>query len=81
MKTVTLNVNEETYKVLQTLARRMHRSTSDVVRQAMDMFVIQHTKQEHSLADLKPVSVGKVRKPFASGDDLMGEMLGSSGER
>lgn len=76
MKTVTLNVDEEAYKRLQSVARKAKRSTSDVVREAMNLYLSQQTVEGKSLRNLSPYSAGSILKPLSLDDDLLGEMTG-----
>ncbi|MDK3157175.1 ribbon-helix-helix protein, CopG family [Kamptonema cortianum] len=74
MKVVTLNVNEDDYRLIQQIAQREKRSTSDVVREAMHLYLAGRRPKKTSLRDWKPSSCGKVLKPLSRDDDIFGEM-------
>ena len=75
MKTITINVSEPVYRDFVEHARRQDRTTSELIREAMERYHTLHIRSRSSLKDLKPLSLGKVRKPVRRGDDLLGEML------
>ena len=76
MKTITVNVSEPVYREFQEYARQRDRKTAELIREAMEFYRDQtiHPSTKTSLTTLRPVSVGKIRQPLASGDDLLGEM-------
>lgn len=75
MKPVTINLSEPVYRAYQEYARRHDRTTSELVREAMAIYLETRMKPERSLRDLPPLNLGKVRKPLTSADDLLDEML------
>ena len=75
MKTITINVSEPVYREFQMYAREHDRTTSELIRQAMEEYRLAHLQSATSLRDLQPVSVGKVLRPLTRDDDLLGEML------
>lgn len=75
MKTITINVAEPVYRDFVEYARRLDRTASDLIREAMEAFRALHIRPRPSLKDLKPLSLGKTRKPVGRVDDLLGEML------
>jgi hypothetical protein len=75
MKTITVNVSEPVYRDFVEYARRQDRTASELIREAMEAYRNSHIRPRPSLRDLRPLSLGKVRKPIGPGDDLLGEML------
>jgi hypothetical protein len=79
MKAITINVSEPVYRGFKEYARLHDRSTSALIREAMEEYLTGRLQAKTSLRDLKPVSVGKVLKELSSRDDLLGEMIHGSG--
>ena len=75
MKTITVNVSEPVYRDFQRLARARDRTASELIREAMEDFRERRIARSTTLADLNPVSVGRVLKPLSQADDLLEEML------
>ncbi len=75
MKTITVNVSEPVYRDFQQLAREMDRPTSELIREAMEMYRNERIRPRRSLSELQPVSLGRVKRPLSRDDDLMAEML------
>lgn len=76
MKPITVYVSEEVYRDFQAQASREECATSELIREAMELFRRERIlPRSRSLLDFEPVSVGKVLKPLASDDDLLDEML------
>lgn len=75
MKTITINVSEPIYRDFQRLARARDRTASELIREAMEDFRERRIARSTTLADLNPVSVGRVLKPLGPDDDLLEEML------
>ncbi len=75
MKLITINVSEPVYRDLKRLARDQDRTASEVIREAMAEYRERRRNPGRSLADLAPISLGKVIRPLRVGDDLLGEML------
>ncbi len=53
----------------------MDRTTSELIREAMEFYWHERIRPKHSLRELHPLSLGKVRRPLAQEDDLLSEML------
>jgi predicted CopG family antitoxin len=73
MKAVTIHVEEPVYKDFQTYAQKHKRSTSDVIREAMELYQykIQH-ENRHSILDSEPSrSVGEFLKPLRSREEML----------
>jgi len=75
MKIVTINVNEQVYEAFKRAAARRNQSTSALIREAMEAYHHSEVGEVTSLADLTPVSLGKVKRPLSRNDDILGEML------
>lgn len=75
MKTITINVSEPVYRDFREYARAHDRPTSELIREAMEVFRNERIRPRASLADLEPSSLGEVLRPLAPGDDLLDELL------
>ena len=75
MKTITINVSEPVYRDFQRIAKAQDRTASELIRQAMEEFRERRIVRSTTLADLSPVSVGRVLAPLRRGDDLLAELL------
>lgn len=76
MKTITVNVSTPTYREFQEYARRHDRKTSELIREAMELYRVEKIegRQTGSLAELEPLSLGRILKLLDREDDLLGEM-------
>jgi hypothetical protein len=79
MKTITINVSESIYRDFQQLARKLDRTASGLIREAMAAYRDLHIRPRHSLKNLPPLSLGEVTKPLSAEDDVLGEMLDAPG--
>jgi Arc/MetJ-type ribon-helix-helix transcriptional regulator len=77
MKTITINVSEPVYEDFRRASKRLDRSTSELIREAMELYRTERLRPRHDLRDLRPRSLGKVLKPLSPEDDLLSEMLHS----
>ena len=77
MKTITVNVSEPVYRQFQELARRVDRTTSELIRESMEQY-LRSRRTSGSVLDIEPLSLGKVKRPFSAQDDLLGEMIKES---
>ena len=75
MKTISVNVSEPVYEDFMEHAHRTDRTAAQLIREAMDLFRRERIRPRTSLANLKPLNLGKTLKPLSSRDDLLGEML------
>ena len=75
MRTITINVSEPVYEDFRQFARKMDRKTSELIREAMELYRQQHMQRQTSLRDRRPASVGGPIQPLTSDDDILGEML------
>lgn len=75
MKTISVNVSEPVYEDFMEHAQRTDRTAAELIREAMDLFRIQRIRPRTSLAELKPLDLGKTLPSLSRRDDLLGEML------
>jgi hypothetical protein len=75
MKTITVNVSEPVYEEFQRAAKHSGRSTSELIRDAMETYRRQHLTPRRDLTGFRPRSVGRVLRPLSADDDLLEEML------
>jgi hypothetical protein len=75
MKTITLNVSESVYEEYRQYAVKVERKTSELIREAMELYRQQHMQRRTSLRDRRPVSVGGPIQAITAEDDLLGGML------
>ena len=75
MKTITINVSEPIYRDFQRFAKARDRTASELIRDAMEEFRERRILRSTTLADINPVSVGRVLVPLHMDDDLLEEML------
>jgi len=75
MKTITLNVSEPVYEDFRRASRSQGRTTSELIREAMESYRRQHLRSRGDLRAFRPRSLGKVLKPLSRRDDLLSEML------
>jgi Arc/MetJ-type ribon-helix-helix transcriptional regulator len=75
MRTITVNVSEPVYEEFQQFARKKDRKTSELIREAMELYRQQHMGRRTSLRDRQPASVGGPIQPVTPDDDLLGDML------
>ena len=52
------------------------RTASELIRQAMEEYCRVHFRSGGRLRDLRPVSLGKVKRPLTPEDDILEEMWG-----
>jgi hypothetical protein len=75
MKHITINVSEPVYEDFQLFAKKVHRKTSELIREAMDLYRQQRIQRQTSLRNRRPANVGGPIRPISTEDDLLGEML------
>jgi hypothetical protein len=76
MKTITINVSEPVYEDFRRASRSLGRSTSELIREAMETYRRERLRPRGDLRGFRPRSLGNVLKPLGRSDDLLGEMLG-----
>jgi len=74
MKTISLNVSDPTYRIFQEESERRDRPAAELIREAMEDYVRMRFSARHSLADIKPVSLGKLLVPIDWSEDIFEEM-------
>jgi len=74
MKTITVNVSEPIYRELQEQARRVDRTASELIREAMEYYVRERLRRSRSVTEFPPLDLGKIKKPLSPKDDLLAEM-------
>ncbi len=74
MKAITINVSEPVYREFQRYAAALDRTTSELIREAMEDFLDQKLSRRASLKDLEPVSLGRVLRDTSTRGDLLAEM-------
>ena len=75
MKTISVNISEPVYEDFVEHASRTDRTASELIREAMELFRNQRIRPRTSVANLKPLNLGKTLRPLTSRDDMLGEML------
>ncbi len=75
MKTITINVSESIYRAFQEQARVCDRPTSELIREAMELYWSERIRPKRSLRGLQPLSLGAIKRPLTADDDLLTEML------
>lgn len=76
MKPITVNVSESIYRDFQNYAKVCDRTTSELIREAMEAFWRERIHPRGSLRELRPLSLGNIRQPLHPDDDILEEMLG-----
>jgi len=75
MKTITINVSEPVYEDFRRASKSLDRSTSELIREAMEQYRRERLLPRADLQDFKPRSLGRILKPLDSENDLLAEML------
>ena len=75
MKTITINVSEPVYEDFREYARKVDRKTSELIREAMELYRREHMRRRTSLRNRRPASVGGSIQPITGESDLLEEML------
>ena len=60
VKAITINVSEPVYREFKKFATEHDRTTSELIREAMEDFLDRKLRTRTTLSDLGPVSLGKV---------------------
>jgi metal-responsive CopG/Arc/MetJ family transcriptional regulator len=74
MKAITINVSEPVYHEFQRYATALDRTTSELIREAMQDYLDRKLSRRTSLKDLGPVSLGRILRDTAARGDLLAEM-------
>jgi len=78
MKTITLNVSEPVYADFQRYAQEQDRPTSELLREAMELYRQSKIRPVRTLRDIKPSSVGAILQPWANRSELLDDFLEKS---
>jgi predicted transcriptional regulator len=72
MKAVTVHLDDPVYREYQKMARKAKRSTSELIREAMEAYRRTFIKKQTSLTKAGPaVSVGQILTPWTRREDLL----------
>lgn len=74
MKTITINVSEPIYREFQEQARKVDRTASELIREAMEYYARSRLRESRSVLALPPLDLGRIKRPLSSKDDLLAEM-------
>lgn len=76
MKAVTIHLDEAAYRDFQLQAKKSRRTTSDLIREAMDSYRHRLKPRSAPLHEAPaPASVGRVLKPWSSRAELLEDFL------
>ena len=75
MKTITINVSEPVYAEFRAASKSMGRPTSELIREAMELYWQERLKPRRDLTDFRPRSAGRVLEDLGAHDDLLEDML------
>lgn len=78
MKTITINVSEPVYREFRRFAKERDRSTSQLIRDAMEEYRDRRIVSRPSLKESRPISLGKLLRPIET-SGLLNEMLNAQG--
>ena len=76
MRTITINVSDQIYRKFQAFARTHEKSTSKLIREAMQAYLTHNLQKRSTLQDLTPFSLGGVLRDISTRGDLLEEMTG-----
>lgn len=75
MKTITINVSEPVYAEFRAASNSLGRPTSELIREAMELYRNERLRPRRSLERFRPRSAGRVLADLRKDDDLLDEML------
>jgi len=75
MKTITINVSEPVYAEFRAASRAMGRPTSELIREAMELYRRERLSPREDLTRFMPRSAGRVLQDLTNDADLLAEML------
>ncbi len=75
MKQITINVSEPVYRIFQEYANANDRTTSEIIREAMEFYRSEEIEKKTSIKKLEPFSVGAILKPLEGREDIFEEMF------
>jgi hypothetical protein len=76
MKPLTLNVSEPMYALFQSEAKRRDRKTSELIREAMEFYMVEKLQIKPRIDDWEALSLGEIKKDWGDGsfrEDLLDE--------
>lgn len=71
MKTITINVSEPVYVDFQRFAKETDRTTSELIREAMNQYRDKKIQRSSSVVQSEPAHVGGILKPWKGREDLL----------
>jgi len=74
MRTITINVSEPIYQEFRDRARKVDRTASELIREAMEYYVRDRLRESRSVLGFPALDLGKMKKPLGPKDDLLAEM-------
>ena len=79
-KPVTIYFQELNYLMFQQMAKEQNRKAAELVRDAMDEYIQNHTKKKTSFDSWEPISLGGLKQDASDwiSKDYQEEMLGSA---
>jgi len=77
MKTITINVSEPVYAEFKAASKTAGRPTSELIREAMELYRRERLRRPGDLGGFRPRSAGRVLRPLTREDDLLDDMLGA----
>lgn len=77
MKTITINVSEPVYAEFRSASKSLGRPTSELIREAMEVYRQERLRPRRDLSGFHPRSAGRVKEDLGQNDDLLDEMLDS----
>lgn len=80
MKPVTVYLQEIKYLLFQEMAKNENKKAAELVRDAMDEYIENHTSQAKSLESWKPISLGGLKEQASDwiSKDYQDEILGGA---
>ena len=75
MKAITLNVSEPVYADFQRFAKEQDRPTSELLREAMELYRKAKIRPVKSLRELNPSSAGALLQSWSGRGDLLTDFL------
>ena len=76
MRAITIKVSEPVYSEFKRYAEEHDRTASELIREAMEEYLERRLHAGARLADLAPLSLGKVLRDTTKRGDLLTEMAG-----
>lgn len=75
MKAITINVSEPVYADFQRYAEQLDRPTSELIREAMEIYRQTRIRPIRSLREIRPASIGAVLQPWTSRGELVDDLM------